>query len=572
MAATAVHVRSSHPARRRRLLRVGDDRLVARVRAGDDDAFEIIYDRYYRGLLAFCGQMLGSRQEAEDALQHSFASAYRALRGSSGDIELRPWLYTIARNRCLSALRARRSEVAVDAIADGAGPVEGMAAHIQRRDDLRDLVAELQRLPEDQRAALVLFELGDESHEQIAAVLGVRREKVKALVFQAREALLRARTARETPCVEIREQLATLTGRVPRRSIVRTHVERCPGCAEFERDVRRQRAALAVILPLVPTAGLKASVLGFAIGGGGVVALGGAGAGGGATVAAGGALAVGGVGGGGAAGTAGAAAAGAIGTAGAATVATGLVAAGGGGLASLPAKGVVAKILAVVALGGGGTQPQVHHRERVQQPAAARQPATPAPAFSVPSDRPAASPPAPAAAPAAAEPAAPAAASVPQPDPSPAPPAPHTVAAPAPAVTPTTPTPTPTTTTTAPSPSDPPPAAAPAPTNAAPAASDAPTGRTGPRSRHDVRERARGRAGGHHGRRSQRAARDDGGALGRLSDEPDAQRRRGHVRQRHARGGDAHCGDRRRRQRTVLIDRTRRGARSSGVPRMRGDR
>ena len=64
--------------------RVGDDRLVARVRAGDDAAFEIIYDRYYRGLLAFCGHMLGSRQEAEDALQHSFASAYRALRGRRG--------------------------------------------------------------------------------------------------------------------------------------------------------------------------------------------------------------------------------------------------------------------------------------------------------------------------------------------------------------------------------------------------------------------------------------------------------------------------------------------------------
>ena len=465
MAATAVHIRSSHPARRRRLLRVGDDRLVARVRAGDDDAFEIIYDRYYRGLLAFCGQMLGSRQEAEDALQHSFASAYRALRGGSGDIDLRPWLYTIARNRCLSALRARRSEVAVDAIADSARSGEGMAAHVERRADLRDLVVELQRLPDDQRAALVLFELGDESHEQIAAVLGVRREKVKALVFQAREALLRARTARETPCAEIREQLATVTGRVPRRSIVRTHVDRCPACAEFERDVRRQRAALAVILPLVPTAGLKASVLGFAVGGGGVVALGGAGAGGGATVAAGGALAVGGVGGGGAAGTAGVAAAGAIGTAGAATVATGLVTAGGGGLAGLPAKSVVAKILAVVALGGGGAQAEVHHRERVLQPAAARQPATPAPAVSVPSYPPPASRPAAAAAPPAPEPAAPTAAAVPQPDPSPTPSAPHTVAAAAPAATPT-----PTTTTTAPS--DPPPAAAPAPTDQA--ANDAP--------------------------------------------------------------------------------------------------
>ena len=410
------------------------------MRAGDDDAFEIIYDRYYRGLLAFCGQMLGSRQEAEDALQHSFASAYRAMRDGSGDIDLRPWLYTIARNRCLSALRARRAEIAVDEIAAGARPVEGLVAHIERRADLRELVAELQRLPEDQRAALVLFELGDESHEQIAAVLGVRREKVKALVFQAREALLRARAARETPCVEIREQLATLTGRVPRRSIVRSHLDRCPGCAEFERDVRRQRASLAVILPLVPTAGLKASVLGFALGGGGgAVALGGAGAGGGATVAAGGALAVGGMGGGGVAGTAGAAAAGAIGTAGAATVATGLATGGGAGLASLPAKGVVAKILAVVALGGGGTQAEVHHRERAQQPAAASQPAMPAPIAPATSYPPAAARP-PAAAAAAQAPNGPAdvfrAATRRVPAPSP----PHTAAAPAPTATPTTPT------------------------------------------------------------------------------------------------------------------------------------
>ena len=342
---------------------MGDDRLVARVRAGDDAAFEIIYDRYYRGLLAFCGHMLGSRQEAEDALQHSFASAYRALRGGAGDIELRPWLYTIARNRCLSALRAQRAQVSADGLAADVGSFEGMSAQVQLRADLRELVEELQRLPDDQRAALVLFELGDESHAQIAAVLGVRREKVKALVFQAREALMRARDARATPCVEIREQLATVAGRVPRRSMARRHIDRCPGCAEFEREVRRQRAALAAILPLVPTVGLKASVLGFALGGGGAVALGGAGAGGGATVAAGGVLAAGGVGGGGVgvAGSAGAAAAGAIGTAGAASVATGLATGGGGvGLASLPAKGVVAKILSVVALGGGGAQAQVH--------------------------------------------------------------------------------------------------------------------------------------------------------------------------------------------------------------------
>jgi RNA polymerase sigma factor (sigma-70 family) len=469
MGATAVHVTASQPARRR-LLRVGDDRLVARVRAGDDDAFEIIYDRYHRGLLAFCGQMLGNRQEAEDALQHSFVSAYRALHGGTDAIDLRPWLYAIARNRCLSALRARRAEVGVDAIAAGAGPVEGTAAESERRAELRELVAELQRLPDDQRAALVLFELGDQSHEQIATVLGVRREKVKALVFQAREALLRARAARETPCVEIREQLANVAGRVPRRSVLRGHVDRCAGCAEFERDVRRQRAALAAILPLVPTAGVKASVLGFTLGGGGAVALGGGG--GSATVAAGGALAAGGVGGGGAAATAGTAA-GVLGTAGAATMATGLAGGGGTGLATLPAKTVIVKLLTIVALGGGGAQVEIHHSEHLRPTSVARLPAAPAPPVaSAPAHAPAPAPaPQATAASAAPQPAAapeaPAASAPPQPAPPPPASAPATAAQPAPSDTTAAPA-------SAPAPAPAPAPASASPAEAAPVAGDVP--------------------------------------------------------------------------------------------------
>jgi RNA polymerase sigma factor (sigma-70 family) len=387
MAATAVRVRSRRSPHGRPSPRAGDDRLVARVRAGDDAAFEAIYDRYYRGLLAFCRHMLGSRHEAEDALQHSFAAAYRALRGGDGEIELRPWLYTIARNRCLTALRTNRQEVDVSALDANARSFDGLPAEVQRRVELQELVEDLQRLPDDQRGALVLFELGDHSHREIAEVLGVRSEKVKALVFQAREGLLRARRARDAPCAEVREQISTLTGDVPKRSVLRGHIERCPACAEYARAVRKQRRALAAILPVAPTVGLKASVLGSALGGGGVAALGGAGAGGGAGVAAGGAATAGGAGagaGGGAvaAGGGGAAAAGgggaiaagggaaaagggavAAGGAGAiavggggATVASGLATAGAGSVAAgLGAKGVVAKFLAVVVVAGGAS-------------------------------------------------------------------------------------------------------------------------------------------------------------------------------------------------------------------------
>ena len=247
---------------------------MARVRAGDERAFELVFDRYHRSLLAFCRRMLASDEEAEDALQHTFMAAYRALRSSERPILLKAWLFTIARNRCLSILRARREQVALD---DGHAASDGLAADVDRRAELRGLLADLEQLPEEQRAALVLFELGDHNHDEIAEVLGVRRDKVKALVFQARESLAGWRRARETPCVEIREQLATARGAALKRAGLRRHVARCEGCAEFETEVRRQRSAMAMLLPVVPTAGLKAAVLGAA----GIGAGAGAGAGGG---------------------------------------------------------------------------------------------------------------------------------------------------------------------------------------------------------------------------------------------------------------------------------------------------
>ncbi|MFL5861805.1 MAG: RNA polymerase sigma factor, partial [Solirubrobacteraceae bacterium] len=206
-----------------------DNELVVAVRAGDTSAFEEIYDRYARGILAFCLHMLGSREAAEDALQLTFVSAYRALQSGESSIALRPWLYTIARNRCLSELRARREAASLDELVYDQPAIDGLADQVQRREDLREMLDDMRRLPPDQRAALVLFELGDHPQKDIATVLGVHTEKVKALVFQAREALVRGRAARAHSCRDIREQLATLPGRVPARSVLRAHIERCPG-------------------------------------------------------------------------------------------------------------------------------------------------------------------------------------------------------------------------------------------------------------------------------------------------------------------------------------------------------
>src|SRR4051812_11835761 len=256
-----------------------DEALVELVCAGHEAAFEAIYDRHHRGLLAFCRHMVGSREEGEDALQHTFAAAYRALTGGGERPRLlKPWLYAIARNRCILVLRARRPDEAAPACDEesDAPVVDGLADAVQRRDDLRNLVADIHRLPDEQRAAIVLFELGDHSHAEIAAVLSIDRAKVKALVFQAREGLLRARTARDTPCAEIRSSLSSRTRVLPRRGVVRGHLDRCAACAAYDLEVRRQRSALALALPVLPSLELKDSVLGPLIGGGAGVAGGGA--------------------------------------------------------------------------------------------------------------------------------------------------------------------------------------------------------------------------------------------------------------------------------------------------------
>ena len=225
--------------------------------------------------------MTGSREDGEDALQQTFLRAHRALLADRAPEAVRPWLFAIARNRCRTLLAARRPAVPAEEVEVA---FDGLADDVRRRADLRELVADLGRLPEDQRGALVLHELGDLSHSEIATVIGCAPEKVKALVFQARTALVADREARATPCEEIRGQLETARGGLLRRAPLRRHLRQCPPCSSYRLVVAQQRAGLAIILPVAPSAGLKAAILGGAAAttAGGGAAAGGAVAGGGA--------------------------------------------------------------------------------------------------------------------------------------------------------------------------------------------------------------------------------------------------------------------------------------------------
>jgi RNA polymerase sigma factor (sigma-70 family) len=249
----------------------GDDQLVDRVRDGDDAAFEVIYERHVPGILSFCRHLLADPDEAEDAVQHAFAAAHRELVTGHRELQLKPWLYSVARNRCLSIIRARRAHSEADPEVSTAG----LHDEVEQRADLRQMLSDLGDLPTDQRAALVLSELRDLSHAEIAQVLDVPESKVKGMVFRARSGLIERREAREADCEEIRAELAVARRGGLRRGRLRHHLKGCPGCTAYLEEVRSQRRAMLLLLPVVPSVGLKRGVLAAAgIGGGGGAAAG----------------------------------------------------------------------------------------------------------------------------------------------------------------------------------------------------------------------------------------------------------------------------------------------------------
>ncbi len=260
-------------ARRSPLLKLqGDEKLIAMARSGNPGAFETIVDRYQGRLLGFCRQMLGSTEDAEDVLQEVFVNAYRAMLADEREINLRPWLYRIARNRCLNYLRKPKADAqeSMDMVpeVDAASTAE----KVHNREEFRQILSDVNKLPETQRAALLLREMDALSYEEIAAAMDTTVPSVKSLLVRARISLAEASQARLLTCGEVRVELSEAAEGLRKASApVRRHVRECEECADFRSQIRSTEKALAALSPIGPLLAFKGfilSKLGFGSAGG----------------------------------------------------------------------------------------------------------------------------------------------------------------------------------------------------------------------------------------------------------------------------------------------------------------
>jgi RNA polymerase sigma factor (sigma-70 family) len=274
------------------LLRLqSDERLIALIRRGQHAAFETLFSRYQSRLLAFCRHMLGSKEDAEDVLQEVFAAAFNAILADEREINVRPWLYRIARNRSLNHLR-KASAIGVDSM-DVHYAENGVstADKVMRRESFRQLIGDVQQLPETQRTALLLREIDALSYEQISDAMETTVPAVKSLLVRARISLAEAAEARKLTCEEARMELGEVAeGLLKMGPAVRRHVRDCERCRAFRKQLKDNNVALAAIFPVGPLLLLKKLVLtklGSTAGAGGahVASAGGAGAAAGAGAA-----------------------------------------------------------------------------------------------------------------------------------------------------------------------------------------------------------------------------------------------------------------------------------------------
>ena len=195
--------------------------------------------------------MVGSTEDAEDILQEVFVSAYRAMLADDRELNVRPWLYRIARNRSLNHLRRPRP-TGIDSmdVFEG-GAAVATADRVHDKLDLEDLIEDVKKLPETQRTALMLREMGDLSYDQIAEAMDTSIPSVKSLLVRARVSLAEAAESRRLSCDEVRMELGAVAEGLQKTFLARTSSRRdCDRCRSFKKELTLTNRKLAMLAPV----------------------------------------------------------------------------------------------------------------------------------------------------------------------------------------------------------------------------------------------------------------------------------------------------------------------------------
>jgi RNA polymerase sigma factor (sigma-70 family) len=231
-----------------------DNRLVRQAARGDEAAFAAIFSRHHEALFRYCRSIVGNEHDATDALQNTMVKALEKLPGETRRIALRPWLFRIAHNESIDLLRARRPHADLDAAIDVSDRVS--STELETRERLHALEADLQRLTQQQRSALLLRELVGLSFAETAGALGITPSAAKQSVYEARQALHTREEGRAMDCDALCRSLSDGDRRTLRGKAVKAHLESCSGCRAFEAALRRRPTDLGLLAPLPAVGGL----------------------------------------------------------------------------------------------------------------------------------------------------------------------------------------------------------------------------------------------------------------------------------------------------------------------------
>jgi len=165
-------------------VREDDLEAIEACRRGEREAFDRLVERYQRDVYRLCYRFVNNHEDANDLAQEAFIKAYRALDRFRGDSSFSTWLYRIAVNTCLNFRAARKpaADELPETLSDGRARAD---ESMESDEQARRVRAAIQRLPEKQRATLILKTYHDLTHEEVARVLGSAVGTVKANLFYA---------------------------------------------------------------------------------------------------------------------------------------------------------------------------------------------------------------------------------------------------------------------------------------------------------------------------------------------------------------------------------------------------